>query len=726
VPITVPTRSTDTQDDRDLAQRVADLEALIEEARRRARRRRRLYAVAVLAAAASGAALLFGIGGGGGGSLIQTGAEGAHAATAAPAPGRWAPPQGPDGGAIALALDSTNPDILYAGGWGNIFKSTNGGSRWNDVTNEPWNRVGAIAVDPVNHRIVYAGTDRGVAKTVDGGRTWRMVNTGLYDKMTRGRYGEGVGSLVIDAHRPQTVYATKQGALFRTRDGGLHWRILGPEPYRTLRCPHCAVVLYGYIVATAIDPDNARTIYASWNRGTSLNFYMSTDGGDTWHRVETQGSPGLRSLWSIVIDANGTLFAAAGTRAGPLPGVVKSEDGGTTWSSAGLPDETVWNLAIDTGAVYASSTAGLWRTTDGGASWEPVGPGANAPGGNVISDPRDPNTMYGVGEGVVKSVDGGRSWAAADDGLVSTLVTSVALAPGSAKILYAGAGGGVFKTTNAGRTWQLERSGLGPSGVDGVWVDPREPRRVYAVESWHGGLFQSNDAGAHWGRMRTPFPSNGVRALAIDPQHPRTIYVADCGGACSGGTLQKTDDGGATWTIVRGVPYAVQSLAVDPHHSSTVFAGTSRGDIFRSGDGGRTWRRVAAPPDLPQSHQYSVGVIVVDPVEPENVYAARHSGGILKSTDGGVTWRRANDGLTDRHVNALTVDPHDPHILYASVGAPGTSDPAAVFRSADGAQTWHPFSVGIPAVGVAAFAVDRSGREVFAATMGDGVIRLRR
>lgn len=433
IPVTVPPRSTDSHADRDLAQRVADLEALIEEARRRARRRRLVYAAAVLAAGAAVAAAAFGVGGSRHGSFVGTVGDDAHAsAAAAPGAGRWAPSHGPDGGGLTLAVDPMNFEIVYAGGWGNVFKSTDGGGTWHDVTSEPWNRVSALAVDPAHPRVVYAGTNRGVAKTVNGGQTWRMVNAGLYDSLTRGRYGEGVGALVIDTHDPQTVYAIKQGALFRTTDGGAHWRLLGPAPYRTLRCPRCAVDIYGYEVAAAIDPGNARTIYANWNRGRSLHLYKSTDGGDSWHRIQPQGPLAPSSLWSLAIDRAGTLFGPAGSG----PGVVKSSDGGVTWSAAGLPTETVWNLAVDSGTLYAGTDAGLFRTSDAGASWQPVGHGANLPDEAVISDPRDANTMYGIGDHVVKSVDGGRTWATADRGLVSTLIPSIAL--GSSKIVYAG------------------------------------------------------------------------------------------------------------------------------------------------------------------------------------------------------------------------------------------------------------------------------------------------
>lgn len=713
LPVTVPPRPTETQDDRDLAQRVADLEALIEEARKRARRRRRLYAAAVLAAGAALAAASFGIGGGGHGSFVGTvGGDARASASASPGAAQWARSHGPDGGGLTLAVDPANGRIVYAGGWGNVFKSTDGGGSWKDVTTEPWNRVGALAVDPAHPRVVYAGTNRGVAKSVNGGRTWRMVNAGLYDTLTRGRYGEGVASLVIDTHHPQTVFAVKQGALFRTRDGGSHWRLLEPTQYRAVHCPHCAVMIYGYGVTAAIDPNHAQTIYAAWSR-RSFDLYKSTDGGDSWQHVEMHG---VRpdAFASLAIDGTGTLYATG-------PGVLKSSDGGATWSSSGLSGQ-IRDIAMDSGVLYASTDAGLFRTTDGGASWQPLGHAPNVPGGSVVADPRDPDTLYGIADGPVKSIDGGHTWAKADKGLVSTLIPSLAIVPGSSKILYAGGYGGIFKSIDGGRTWRFVR-GLRNSPVDALTVDPQNSRTLYAVQSWHGGLYTSNDAGAHWRRLQTPFPSTGVRAFAIDSQHPGTLYVADCGGACTGGTLQKTTDGGASWTPIKGIPWAVQSLAIDPEHPNTVFAGTIRGDVFRSTDGARSWRRFARPPTLPVSRLYAIVKIVIDPHDPDNVYAARAAGGVIKSADGGRTWHRANNGLTDHHLNTLAIDARG--VLYASTGALFTDASGQVFRSTDGAGTWQPLNSGLPAVGVTGFAIDSSGRAVFAATEGDGVVELR-
>ena len=282
----------------------------------------------------------------------------------------------------------------------------------------------------------------------------------------------------------------------------------------------------------------------------------------------------------------------------------------------------------------------------------------------------------------------------------------------------------MFKSSDGGRTWRFER-GLGTSAVDTLAFDPQDARTLYAVESWHGGMFKSSDAGVHWLRMQTPFPSKGVRALAIDPRHPRTLYVADCGGACSGGTLQKTADGGATWTRITGIPWAVQSLAIDPRHPNIVFAGTTRGDIFLSSDGARSWHQVATAPTLPQSHQYAIVAIAIDPRDTDNIYAGRRRGGIIKAATAA---RRGAARIPGWAAGASTPWRSilgTPASCTSAWGWASIAAPAAVFRSTDGAHTWHPLNRGLPAVGATAFAIDPSGRTVFAATLGDGVIELR-
>jgi photosystem II stability/assembly factor-like uncharacterized protein len=735
--VTAPPRSTDTHDDRDLEQRVADLEALIEEARRRARRRRRLYGAAALAAGAAVAGALFGVGGHGNGSVAGEVAAGAPSGAAAPrGRGLWGPSVGPDGGASTLAVDGSNPEVLYAAGFGDVYKSVDGGRSWRKGPPEPWRRVSALTVDATRHRVVYAGTDRGIAKTVDGGRRWRLVNRGLFTGETRyergHRLGEGfVSSIVVDGHDPQTVYAITGTGLFRTTSGGDRWQIIGPSPFRSRSCDLCGGRYYGYSLAAAIDPSSG-TIYASWTRGgLPATLYRSTDTGRRWNRVAMRGRPRPDAVELLAIDRKGTLYASGQALPGMSKptGVLRSSDGGRTWAAAGLATQTVWELQVDRGngsTLYASTDFGLRASSDGGRTWGDVADGPDGPTSAVVSVPKDPSLRYGVSDGVVRSVDDGRTWTPANDGLIATGVSSLVLAPGSAGILYAGDA----KSLDGGKTWRREGDGLRNAVVEKLAVDPQDPRTLYAGTQV-SGLYKSTDAGASWKGLDTGGQSGFVSALAVDPRHPGTVYVDECGLGCGTyGELLKTVDGGTSWRPLTlpapSTGRTVQVVAIDPQRPNIVFAGTTswfrHPGLFRSSDGGSSWQRAVTTPRL---RSYAADAIAIDPRDPDNVYAASSRDGILKSGDRGETWAAANKGLTDKGIVALAIDPAHPRVLYASTGGAWTTKPARVFRSTDGARTWHSISAGVPAVGVQAFAIDSSGRSVFAGTGGDGVIKLR-
>ena len=393
----------------------------------------------------------------------------------------------------------------------------------------------------------------------------------------------------------------------------------------------------------------------------------------------------------------------------------RSTDDGASWTSAGFAGETIDALSVDpgSGAIYVTTRnhAAAFRTTDGGESWQPVA--ANLAWFGTVTDPNDSAVVYATtNEGIVKASTTARH------GPPPTTASSRCWSPPSRSppatpaTLYAAAdGSSVFKSSDRGLTWHAETAVLGGASISTLTVEPRRPRAIFAGTG--RGLFKSDDAGGHWSRVQTLFPWNAVRAVAIDPQHPRTVYLADCGGVCGAGGFQRTDDGGASWRPITGIPWAVQSLAIDPQHH-TIFAGTLRGDIYRSQDDAHSWQRVATAPDLPKSHQHAIVALSIDPRDPDNMYAARATSGIIKSSDGGTTWARTNAGLANLDMYALAIDPHNPQVLLASTYG-------GVFMTTDGAKSWQPYGRGLPAGGVAAFTFDPNGSTVYAATNGDGV-----
>src|SRR5438105_1509732 len=177
-----------------------------------------------------------------------------------------------------------------------------------------------------------------------------MVNGGLVEYEPGRNHGEGIYSLVVDVHHPQTVFANSDGALVKTTDGGTHWRIIGPEPYRTESCPQCAVAIHGYASTAAIDPNHADTIYAGFTGRGRTQLYTSVDEGSRWRRVQSHGLPSGEADSLVIDTSSGALYATSST-----PGVYRSVDGGSTWNSVGLTDQTPWRLTVNAGVVYAST-----------------------------------------------------------------------------------------------------------------------------------------------------------------------------------------------------------------------------------------------------------------------------------------------------------------------------------------------------------------------------------
>jgi photosystem II stability/assembly factor-like uncharacterized protein len=574
---------------------------------------------------------------------------------------------------------------------------------------------------------------------MDGGRHWRMVNAGLFDRAplpprTESPNGSAVGSLTIDAQHPATVYAGTGRGLFRTRNGGARWQLIASPLPPAQVCKMCSV-WGGGGVSFAIDPNHAQTIYASWTKGGGYradgtryagrtSFFVSSDGGESWRPI-TMSTP--LAISALVLTGSGALLATDQSR----PGVFRSTDGGTTWRPAGLPGETLDQLDKDpgSGTIYATANNGkaVFQTTDGGNTWQAASTTLAWYG--TVTDPNSPATVYATAGGVMKSTDGGHTWAPADNGIVSTIIAALALAPGSPATLYAGtADGRVFASTDGGRRWDAGRAVVqGWTNLTALAADPLHPRTIFAGTL--NGLFESTDAGAGWNRIQTD-GLDDVATLALDPKHPGTMYVSACRNrlGCSHGGLLETVNGGATWrrTVLgryengagqwRGGS-AVESIAIDPREPNTVFAGTHGGGLYRSGDAGHSWHRVAIAHGGPTSHRgapNSISTIAIDPRNPNTIYVGSINNGILKSADGGTTWATVNTGLTSLDITTLAIDPTNPQTIFASTQS-------GVFQSSDAGRSWQPYGRGLPAGGVAAFAIDPARRTLYAGTNGGGV-----
>ena len=565
-----------------------------------------------------------------------------------------------------LAIDPTNSSTVYAGTKTGVFKSTDGGGTWTAATAGPEN-VYALAVDPSAPTTLYAGNGSfqtgGVFKSTDGGNTWQA--TGLTNI--------GVSSLAIDPTTTDTLYAGValcsffeprcSSGILKSTDGGQSWDAV------PIGLPVSEPLSY-LLTELAFDNSTPATLHAGMaicdtTPECHAVFYKSTDGGTTGSVTVLPGEE-IDAL-AVALTSPPTLYA------GTENDVFKSTDGGSTWNVS-KANTRVFTIAIDPTTpttLYAgtSSGAGVLKSTNGGVTWSAVGVinGSNNVRALAV-DPGTSGTLYAAtAGGVFKTTADEPGWSAS---LTGADMQALAINPVNSGTLYAGTPQqGVFKSTDAGGTWQS--TGLSVPVVSLV-LDPVTSDTIYAgtncvafpQTSCDSGVYKSTDAGDTWEATNA---DSGivVSALAVDPVTSGTLYTlaescpSSCRGrGCCSGSVFKSSDGGSSWNdLDTGLMDTFRALATDPKAPTTLYAGGASGTVFKSADGGDTWIAVGAP-------GASVSALAIDPTK-ATVYAGTTSGGVFKSTDGGATWSAFTSGLTNFGIFALAVDLIEPRRIYA-------------------------------------------------------------
>jgi photosystem II stability/assembly factor-like uncharacterized protein len=220
---------------------------------------------------------------------------------------------------------------------------------------------------------------------------------------------------------------------------------------------------------------------------------------------------------------------------------------------------------------------------------------------------------------------------------------------------------------------------VGPPGGDvrSLAHDPRDPGRLY-LGTADGVLYRSDDAGLTWGRLSPglPFRGHSVDDIVVDARGVVLAGYWEVGG--SGGGVARSVDGGVTFTVLQGIAgHSVRALAQAPSDPRSLVVGTLSG-VYRSRDGGRTWRRISPEghPDL-----RNVGSVAIDQTDPDVIYIGTwHLP--WKTTDGGRSWQPIAIGMIDdSDVMTMTIDRRDPSLVYATACS-------GIYRSTDGAARW--------------------------------------
>jgi photosystem II stability/assembly factor-like uncharacterized protein len=599
-----------------------------------------------------------------------------------------------DGNApTTIECSPTNGDTLYAGTNGHsgipeaLYRSTDRGGTWSTLLEQECN---SLAIDPTDPYVIYAGMVNDMLKSADGGNTWDTLEAeNLYPYF----WVSKIIGITIDPVNSNIVYACASDVfygyfLFVSPDAGATW----------------TMVLHCYenpgIRKLAIDPQSPQMLYGAVQEG---GIYKSTDGGSTWQWMNT----GITDFTIFDIEVGvvpdrgreTTVFYVATLDSG----VFYSDDGAQKWyeRNNGLSSLQVTELNVvkqDADVVFAGTADGVFKSEDGGLIWTPTGElpiyHFNSSGGPADSwilglkiDEVDPNTIYTSHFDIMyQSLDGGDSWDFV--GLPITQITTIEASPYYPGAMYCGARygyGDFYKTANGGTDWLgWIPPEPGPYDVTVVKAHPDDSNSIYLTGyNMGGGFYRSYDAGETWVQMNNGLDETKDRCIedvAFDPADGETVYI----GALNG--VFKSTNGGIQWqeTGLTIETIHVLSIATHPTRSDIVYAGTYGEGFHRSNDAGDTW--TALDTGIEDGVYL---VIATDPNDPDAVYTGTMYNGILRSPDTGDTWEPVNTGLGDASIRAILVYNPSPVTTDLYVGTWGEG----VFRSTDYGAQWNPMDM---------------------------------
>jgi photosystem II stability/assembly factor-like uncharacterized protein len=669
------------------------------------------------------------------------------------------------GRVVAVAGVPQQPRTFYFGGvGGGVWKTTDGGENWANVTDGQVNTasVGAIAVAPSDPNVIYVGMGEhairgvmtshgdGVYKSTDAGRTWTHLGLERTRHISRIRVHPTDPDVVLVAAQGAAYGPSRDRGVYRSTNGGRSWdqvlfvnETTGPSEL-------------------AMDRTNPRILYAAmWDH--------------------------LRRPWEV-------------RSGGPGSGIHKSTDGGVTWQRAmeGLPTP-VGKIGIDVSAnpdrlyavVEADPKGGLYRSDDGAKSWQLVNEAWALHTRawyymKVVADPKNPDVVWVLNADVSRSLDGGKT--------IASVRTphgdnhSLWINPDDPEILVEGNDGGANVSFNGGRTWSTQGNqptaqfyrvavdnlfpynvyggqqdntsvkiaSAAPGGItERDWYDVGgcesavpafdrdQPRYVYAgcymgiISEFDDETRTARDIMA-WPQMPAAVPPrdqkyrfNWSAPIVVSRFNPAVIYHG-------ANVLLRSDNRGKTWQEISpdltrndksrqgpgGAPITnegaggetygvIDDIAESPHDGRTIWVGTDDGLVQLTRDGGKTWSNVT-PPDAGEA---MVNAIEVSPHAPSAAYVTfskykfnDFSPLIFKTTDYGKSWTRIVEGIApEAWVRVVREDPVRRDLLYL-----GTE--TGFYVSFDGGRRWTRLQLNLPVTPITVLTVHAN--DLIASTAG--------
>lgn len=579
-------------------------------------------------------------------------------------------------------------------------------------------RVNTLAVKPGDENTVLAGFSAGgIFKTTDGGINWYPV----FDEHLE----LSIGDIIFDPSDPNVVYAGtgdpnmpsivfNGNGIFKSTDAGETWEYLG-------------LADQGIISKIQVDPSNPQVLYAATmgnphKRDGERGVYKSSDGGQTWqHVLFVSNQAGASDL--VINAANPQILYASfwdrirtGTESlvyGPHARVYKTTDGGQTWTQlgGGLPTGVMGRTGLAISAqnpdkVYAlfidslSTPGGLYKTTDGGTTWNPVNIAALEDKcgdfgwyfGKLTLHPNDDEEIYFHAIILWRKNANSATWSTAAGGHADS--HDLVILPSGKR--YWANDGGVYRREPNQTLW-IRCKNLPTTQFYHTTYNPHTPE-TYWAGAQDNGIKKGNAADLNnWANV---YPADGFRC-GFHPTDPNTYWVET-----QNGTLAKTTDGGNTWlagTSCLGTtdrcnwdtPFFISAHNADIHYAATYRAMIS--------SGGGSWSPISN--DLTDGIIFGPRFHTVSCLNESPVLAAKLFAG---TTDGNV-WRREptsnwvniTAGLPERYVTSVNGSPTlSNRIFVTHSGFRDDEYIPHIHRSDNNGQTWIDISGNLPEVPV--------------------------
>ncbi len=575
-----------------------------------------------------------------------------------------------------------DPNLIYvAAASGGVFKSKDKGLTWEPIFDQnPILAIGDMALDPNDHNIIYVGTGEanggggslaydgnGIFKSVDGGQSWLYL--GL-------EFTGSVPKIIIHPHRSQVVYAAAMGKLFgKNSQRGVFKSVNGGQQWEQVFFHSDSVG----VIDMSIDPLHPDTIYAAtWERtrtpagidygGKGSGIYRSVDGGKIWVKLD-KGLPSGSDLGRIGI------------------------------AIAPSSPHRVYAFYVDESGDFL----GVYRTDNVGQDWLKMAGRINVANfgwwfGKIVVDPKNANTVYGVGFSVAKSTDGGNQFIPVSENVnedVHVDQHAMYIYPDNTQQVLLGNDGGLYYSQNAGNNWK-KINNLPITQFYTCHIDYTHPARLYGGTQDNSSMRTLSSVVDAWDII---WGGDGFVCL-VDPTDSRYVYTES-----QYGVFVRSTDGGSTFsTALEGINSNDREnwntpVVFEPNNPSTLYLGTNR--LYRSIDRAVLWAPIS-PSLTPENGSRSFGTITsitVSPIDPLIIYCGTDVGKVWATQDGGKQWKAIDQGLPGRWITSMQADPFNKSKVYLTISGYRYNEALPhVFLSENNGATWKDISRGLPPI----------------------------